>query len=404
MTESQEPKSQLEDTSQEKKDLVITPLAIHYNAEIVLDDSELRAEFDKYWEEFGEGIALEHYKGKKKKGGKLDLSKAKKVLESTLGVRKLYNPVLTKILGERVEQESDMPIMFVTDLSLLNFEKEFEDTIGIIQYYYWPNLEMDAEIDFEIKRDQVFNAESEFVTRCKVLQDQQRTYSTEETDIDPTKDQRVFVDIIVSSDGEALASLTKRSSWLDVKHISPESIKTSILEHHKGDLFELDFEHEGKECHAHVKIYDVNDIEYLDIEDEELYKKAGHASRQDFKDVFMKNFESFVDQHEKNLAYNKVITQIMFGSKYSNIPQRWIVLNRDNSVASHLAAYGNDKNKALKAIGASTEDQMRDMFAGQVYKDTVTQMVLYWYSKKFNCLADAQSVANDAWSRAIWVD
>lgn len=383
----------------------INPLAQPYHVELTLSDDELAELFDKYWVDNEEELLKDVsklYKGKKRKGGKLDTSKARQVLESTLGVSSLYKNVLTRFIGDKVEEESKDDVMLVNTVNVINYKDEEKPTVGFMEYFYWPKLTFDKDLTFEFQRPKSFDSEKEFKLRCEVLRDQFREHSVAEEFEE--RDQRVLVDIIVSSEEGPVDALTQRSAWLDTDKISPDEVRTSILEHKKGDLFELDFTHDEKEYHAHVKIYEINNIHYLSLEDEDLYVKAGYASKKQLKDTFEEQYSKFVKDHEKNIVYNGVMNQLMFDAKMENIPQRWIELHTEDFVARHLSSFNNDKDRALSSIGASNEDEMRDQFSAQVYKETIIQMVSRWYSKKFDCEMSPEKIAEHAWSQATWLD
>jgi len=402
MTESPELKSPSESTPPERSEVAIMPLATPFHANVALKERDLKEKFDDHWLQNGEMLCQKYYKGKKGPGGSLNTPKARKVVENTLGVNRLYSDIIADMIGTAVEKETGKRIMFVTDLLLNDFDTPDKPTVGIMQYYYWPKLTMPEPLNFELKSSGDRDFEKAFTARCEQLRQSYKTFTT--TDIIKSENQRLSMDILTAINGKPSEEHTKRSVWVEVEDLHPPEVKDAVLASKIGELVELSFMDGEDEINVHVKVYAANDIVRMDLDDEDLYISAGNESKADFRAKFQNQFEKQKEVSEQGQCYSDLTMKIMTTSDMENIPNAWLTSNIDRFVDRHVDSQGGNLQKAMEVVGVQTEDALRKMFEGQVYKETVQQMANMWYADEFDCLADNQSIAADMRSRVIWVD
>jgi hypothetical protein len=138
------------------------------------------------------------------------------------------------------------------------------------------------------------------------------------------------------------------------------------------------------------------------LDDEELYKKAGFESKQMFQNKFAGEFANYTSQAEKHAAFNHVIEQLVLTSKVEPIPQRWIEMNSENYLRRFYDGHKGDKAKALKSIGANSEEQAKSMIASQIMRETVNELAIHCYADKYGIDKDAEVVAADIVKRMTW--
>lgn len=368
----------------------------------MLNETELREKFSAHWAEHGEVLSQKYYKGKKGKGGKVNPNKARKAVENTLGITRIYSGVLSEIIGTMVEEQTNKRIMMVTDLVLNDFNNAEKDTVGIMQYYYWPKLILDNPLSFEVKENKNWDVEKAFNARCEQMRQTQRTY--EDSDTLKSEGQRLSMDILTSINGKPSEEHTQRSVWVEVEDLHPPEVKDAVLASEIGALTELNFMDGEDEVNVHVKVYAVNDIIRKDLDDEDLYISSGSESKADFKSKFTAQYDGNKEQSEKGQCYNDLTKLIMTSASMDNIPNAWLTSNVNSFVDRHISSQGGDIKKAMQVLNVDTEAKMRDLFEMQVYKETVQQMATMWYADEFDCPVDPQSIATDMHSRVIWVD
>ncbi len=400
-----------EEVKIEIPEVTIEALAVQHRAIIKMDDEQLREDFDTFWKENGEMLSKQfNYKGKKLKGGKTDLKRAKAALEKSVGAGKLYARVVAEQLGDRVEAEEDRRVMTINAVSLHNFEGETQ-TMGVIQFFYWPEIHFDKDkLNLEITRRAKFDEEEHRTSRQNQLQQQHAMYTKFEGE-GVNENQRVLIDVISACNGEAYDNLTYRGQWREINQIVPDEVKEAVLEHTSGDLFEIDFDNpvpgelNGENVHAHVKLYEVQDIELLDIEGDELYEASDFESKADFLKKFSDEFKAYTDNASKYQAFNEVITQIVEeASEIDPIPQRWYDVNVEGVMQRHIDQFKGDKNMAMRAAGAKDMEELQRKFEGQIHQESLQQCAINWYAKNFNTPNDAEAVSTDLLTKVIWSD
>jgi len=142
---------------------------------------------------------------------------------------------------------------------------------------------------------------------------------------------------------------------------------------------------------------------YLEIDDDQLYVAEGFENKEAFKQTFDLQWNAYMDNSDKHFAFEAIFDKIIQQSHFESIPQKWLEVNTDAFLIRHLQSVGNDKKKAMEVLGVKTDEQMRHKFAGEVYRQTIHQMSLNWYSDKFGVPADELSVSSDLIEKVIWV-
>jgi hypothetical protein len=133
--ESQEQKSQSEVINPPDfgGKLTVEPMAVQHRA--VFQDLEyaaLRKAFDEYWDKNGEALVKAYrVKSRKKKGGVLG-DFARTMLESNIGIKKLYSDVLVKFAVGKLGD-----VLHINGLELHDFE-ENKKPLLMMSFYYLP--------------------------------------------------------------------------------------------------------------------------------------------------------------------------------------------------------------------------------------------------------------------------
>jgi hypothetical protein len=89
-------------------------------------------------------------------------------------------------------------------------------------------------------------------------------------------------------------------------------------------------------------------------------------------------------------------------AKFDVIPQPWINTNTNAFQNRHLQSMGNDKKKAMSAVGVKTEEEMRHKFEAEVYRQTIQQMGLNWFAKKFNVANNEEAICSELIKHVTW--
>ena len=348
------------------------------------------------------------YKGKKLSGGTFDMEKAKSSLEETVGLEKLYSTVLAKYVVTAVDEKlmSDKTkTMFINDIRLASFDEEKDNFIVSI-LFLWPEMQYEGEIDFNIERKIPRNFQEAFDKRCKDLSTKHRTTSEIVGTIDAKTN--VTFDIKSELEGEIFPNFTFENHNIDAENINPEALKLAIIGNSTGNTFEVEFPNPikgdkfGLPIKSLVTIKEAFSVKYMDITDEQLYKAEGFESLEEFRKMFEEQYNNYMDNSDKHMAYEEIMDGIMQKAYFETIPQAWINNNAQSFMDRHLKSVGGDKNKAMAQLGVKTDAQMIHKFEGEVYKQTINQMALNWYSKKYNVEPNFESVASAIISRVIW--
>ena len=393
--------------------MVVEPMATPYRAIIHLDKTEIQKELDDFWKEYGEILVKNsNYKGKKSKGGKVDLKKARQVMESTQGLSTLYGPPLANWANTYIDknyQDLSEKVLYVNRVKLEKWDSE--EPYLIAWFYFWPKLNFFDKLDFKIKRQIPRDLDKAIEGRLKDLQNQNKVYKTIDHD-DWTDQMEVNLDIITSLNGEPYEEGTLRKKWLKLENIVSQPLRDAIHKHKLGDLFETSFENpfktpkEGEEpeiIDATVKIYGVRLGEVLDLEDPKLYESAKVESKEEFIEKFTQEYNKYMDDSERQYAFDEIMNQLTMNGKLEAIPQNWIDLNTENFMKMHIKQMG-DLQKAKKAVGASNDQNYRQMVESQVIKDTVSRMAVRAYSAMYNVPEDPEVVSYHINSQVEWID
>jgi len=385
----------------------IEPLATPYRTIIRTNSKELREHLDKFWKQHGEVIAKQvNYKGKKEKGGKLNLNDAQRFIEKNYGLVKLYSEPISELVNGFVTAEQKQKIMLITDLHVMDFDKEVCSIIAFL--YFWSKINFKEEIGFNIVDIFKSNFEEEMQKRCKNLQQQHRIKTSLENCSEITDETEAQFDVLASIEGEAYEEGTLRNVSLLVKNISNVVLKESIKQHKTGDLFEIQYENtregelKGKIINAVVKIHEGFSIELHNLDEDEIYQIAGYEDKKDFEKKFREEFDNYEKNVKQNRAFEHVIHQIISKGEFEPIPQEWIRKNLDLFIERHIREYKGDKERALKAIGVDSEANLRKSFEGQIYKETMNQMAIHTYAEKFGIDSKVEVVVDDIMKRVVW--
>lgn len=414
MLETQEQSLKSEDTSPQTIDVVIEPMATQYRAIIPMSKEDLQILFDEYWEANGEALVKgSGYKGKKQKGGKVDLKKARRRLEETRGVATLYQSALASWANEYLDKHYESikeKVMFVTEARLDKWDTD--EPFIICFFYFWPVLNYFEELDFNLKRAIPRDPEKALEGRLKDLQNQFKFYTDVASD-ELTDDMEVLMDIIASIDGVPYTKGTIRSNWFHIERLSSPELREAILAHKMGDLFEVSFKNtlekpeegsEPKQIDAQVKIYDARIVNLYDQDDPELYKAAKFESKEDFIEKFHKEYDAYMKNTETRIAFDEIMGQLVMGGKLEPIPQVWIQGNAVNFMQRHIESKGGDKAKAQKSVRANSDFEYKRIIEGQVIQDTINRMAVRYYAAKYNIPDDPEVVSNHIWTQVNWVE
>lgn len=387
MTENPEQKSQSEgtETPVNPPSTIIEPLAPPYRVVLYLKYEELRAKLDEYWAEHGEALTQKFkVKTKKEKGGAQP--SARKLLEKKIRYSKLYGSVLSKIIIDAVDED----IMFLEGLELFNYPPSEEDpwpqVVSVV--YFVPELQMKGTLNWALKRPPLPPEEDEWERRQKEVQRQYRVIEPDESGEGITLDHQVLLDVTASVEGEAYANGTFQGQLLEVGVLSIQELKTALLEHKKGDLFEITFESHGdpevagKKVDAVVKVHDLKIIRTPEINDE-LAKDAGFEDMVDFRKRFHQDYSKYVKNAEQATATDHILGQIMMQSKVPSFPEEWLETNINRMIKEHLTRFNGNLKQGMAAIGAKDEEKFKQAFKGQFYRDYMQQLALRTYCKMY---------------------
>lgn len=412
MMENQEQNSQSEDTN--PKNIEITPLAQPYRAVIATPKAVLQESFDRFWTQHGsEVVKASGYKGKKLKGGRIDTIKARKSLENSYGISKLYEHPISIWAHEQIDEQYfslKEKVMLTTHSNLDNWETD--EPVVTIVFYFWPKLHYVEDLNFEITRNVPRDPEKALEGRFKDLQHQHKYYEETETD-ELTEEMEVLLDITASIEDEAYAQATIQKNWLRIKDLRSKELAGSLLEHKKGDLYETSFpdpfkvyeeDGEPKIVTAQVKIHDARHVRFYDLDDPKLYELAKFETKEQFVEKFHQEYNEYMDNAERHLAFDEIMNQLTMKGKLEPIPQSWIETNASNFIRRHVDSVGGDQQKAMKAVGATSEDHYMDMGRSQILKDTVNRMAVRAYAAMYDLSDDPVEVANHILSQVKWVE
>lgn len=401
MTENQEQKSQSENTEEQKvsniPEIVTEEMAAPFRSIVNLDYQELRDAFDEYWEISGPLIERKFkFKGKKVKGGKA--KKSKEYLEKTVGCTTLYGEVLWHTLVEKLNRP-----LFFTNIKLERFDPE--RTFAVCVYYKRPTVTLKEDLNFDLERKAKYDSEKAWETRCKELQKKYQSVSPCTGEADISEDQQVLLDLTASCEGEPYFAASAQRMWFDVKDIAIKTLRDELTNHKKGDLFEISFENEeGKRVDVQVKVHDVANVMTPEVDDE-LARDAGFDDLEALKKQFYEEYNQYVKNAEESQACDHILTEIIAKAEFGPIPTEYIKLNTDATIKNFINNHRGDKHKAMKAIGATDEAMMQQLFVGQVHRDLYQKLARDYYAETYDLnVEDTSSILEDMRNRINWID
>ena len=405
---SSENNSELEKTEEET--CIVEPLATPYRMIFSLDKDELEKEIVNFWKESGELIVEKtKYKGKKQKGGKTDLKKARQAIEKSYGYTALYGNIFTKFSADKIKEKYEAEkkrCMYIQDFSL-DLRDENNPTLLCI-FYFWSEMYFTGTLNYDIDQPAHWDEEKEFERRCKQLQ-QIHKISTETESDSINEDQEVLIDLITSCEGKACDEKGFRGRTLKVGSIIIPELKEALLQHKSGDLFELSYvstqkdAFENKTIDAHVKIFKVLDITHMDMDDDALYQKEGFEDKASFKEIFSKQYNEYVMNAKRSLAFDHIVNQLIMEGEFNDIPQGWVAMRSKFFADQHIQSCGGNLEKARKTLGLAEDAPINKAFEGRVFQEALNQMAVHLYCDMWNLEADANAMAAHILSKVNWV-
>lgn len=400
MSENQEQKSQSEDTI---LDPVIEPMAQPHRIIVSVPYDEIREGFDKFWSEHEEDIIKKFkIKGRKLKGGKV--KDAQKIAESNIGIRKLYTPVLIEKIHDKIKD-----VLFVEDVAGMVDEGN-ENIFKVYgRFYYTPKITLEKDPDFKVLKQ--FNEDIEAMYQRR-LEDLQRKYRVvqEYQGEDIKEDHNVLIDIIASCEEKPYDRGTSRNTYIHMSYF-PEEIKTAIMEHKKGDLFEASYvmdkrdpELEGKTVNVHIKIYDVQEIIYPEINDD-LVKEENFESLEKFHEKFIEDYTNYLDNSKRGMVMEHVITDILTDLHHPEVPQCWLDANVASFERNILQKFQGDKDRMMMSLRANDKDELYNLLKGEVLRDLVRVMALRAYADYYELdPKDDDNILDHMLERVEWIE
>lgn len=390
--------------------IIIENLATPYRAFIPVSDEDLQVVYDKEWEENQDNIIrASNYKGKKLKGGGIDKKKARKAIESRMGVSAMYEEPLAHYASERILAETGKDVILTNAVSV---RKDGDASIIMFNYYYYPEVIFDKELDWNCDKGPQRDSVQEFTNRCTDLQYKHRSLELLEDGSSLTEDTEVVIDIIAAIDGKSYAYGTVKNHKTMIGDLTSPELLKAVLEHKKGDLFTVtyvnplnDKDNLEKTVDAQVRIHEAYKVTLLDLDDELIYTSAGFDSKAAFRAKFDEDFAKYVKNAESQLVANHIMSQIMSEGTIEPIPQQYINLGASSIVRKHYAMFGGDKDKALSAVQC-TEGELIDRSAQQVMQDVIQKMGWRKYAQIFDyaMTVDTEELIDDMLERVNWVE
>ncbi|MDC1299883.1 hypothetical protein N8Z24_00090 [bacterium] len=387
----------------------VEPLATPYRMIFSVDKEKLEKEISEFWEKNGQDLAkATGYKGKKHKGGTLDLKKARESIEKSFKAKRLYGNILSEFVVAKIKEEYEEKnerCMYISDINL--DKKDPENPLILCMFYFWSKLHFDGEIDYNVKEMPNWDLEKEFGNRCKQLQLSHKI-STEVTPEALTEDNEVLLDIIASCEGKACEDKTFRGVTHRIGNLQIPELKEELLKHKSGDLFEMSYvsqqedSYKDKELSLHVKIFQVFDISYTDIDDDELYKKENFETKEEFRKSFEEQFTRYIDQARRSVSFDHVINQLAMGGQFDNLPQGWIEMRAKSFKDQHMQHFNGDEEKARKSLGVKPGQPIERAFEGRVLREAVNQMAIFAYCDLEGIDTDAEKVADHILTKVTW--
>ncbi len=415
--ESRELKSKSEDTktNEEKGEFIpkvsVEPLAQQHQAIVSISQDELRVVFNKYWElHFQSLINKFNVKLEKKKKGKVDLNAAQKILEKTIGLDKLYKDVIYTVFIEKMDEFNGKKdsLLFITSVKLSGFNTESDEAVIVGMFYYRPLLELTEDLDFSLKRaprrdwDELWAAELKRITyKNKILT------PCEDDDTAIEAGMEVLIDIHASCKGEPEPELSCRLRWFDIDGLQIESFKEGLLGHKKGDLFEMQYlmedEETSKEVIAQVKIHEMSRITLPEMGDALIKKEFSDFDTLSECEAHNKNlYLERMKVNDRNFAAEHILNQIISKVEVPLVPMAWIENTATRAMQDHIKQCGSAE-KAMKAIGVSSESAMLSMFCDESHGSYVRDLASRKYAHTYDLdVQDTETLLDDMYDRIQW--
>lgn len=352
--------------------ILIEEMARPYRAFVPITQEALTDLMEGYWAENAQNIIkLTGYKGKKGKGGLVDLEKARKAIESTHGVSKIYREAFSKYALGAVQGDIGKDILLLTGLSL-------EEGRIIVTFFVYPELIFNGEINYDLTSIITRTVDEEFDARCKDLQYNHREFTSTDG-VKPDDQDLVVVDIICNIGDKGYEEGTKRLIKVAVEELPVPEIRQAVKESVKGDLVELTYSlPAGEVVSAQVKIHDVQKVSFLSTESDDLYKLEGFEGKEAFRATFESQYHEYCANAEKYQAFEYILNQLIEKSIMEPIPDQYLEMAGHNLITRHSASMGS-KEAAMRSVGAKTESEMIRIMQVEALRSLVQKMAVNKY-------------------------
>jgi FKBP-type peptidyl-prolyl cis-trans isomerase (trigger factor) len=382
---------------------IIEPLAPPYRVVLWFKYDELRAEFDKFWKENADQLIWK-YKLKGKKGAGGVMKGAQKMAESRVPLKALYQQVLGDKIANVVPD-----VLLLEGFELFNFEKgQTPHMVGII--YFYPKITTLREpINWACKKPKEPSRQVQFEARLRELQMQFRKLE-DDPDGAITMLSNIQMDVIASIEGKPYANGSFQRQWVDISGIPMKDLVEQLIGHKVGDLFECDYlasprdqENVGKTVHAAIKIHNLQKIVIPPVDDE-LARDAEFDDLKSFEDRFHQDFDAFLRRAQRGLVADHVIGHIVQNSTVPPIPQGYINGKIVEMAQQHLRQFGGNKNAAMRAIGAQSEEDFIHRFTGQAYRGLMQELAARKYGELFSVAPGSDEMFESMLDNVKWVN
>lgn len=378
---------------------IVEPLSQPHRVVIEITNDNITRLFDEFWEKNGENI-LHKFKVKSR-SDKLSRSMA----EKNIGIINLYGHLLASIVSKTVGKD----LFFINSVELDDYNTE--DNAKIIAIVYlMPELKMNDGFEFDWKLiNPIRNTvDEELDIVFKDIQYKNRKFGPCNDGDMITKNHRVTLDVMAVCEDKPYDRGTVRNKVIDVEILQKE-IRDEIINHKKGDYFEVNFvmdgrdeEFVGKNITSKIRVSDVLNIISPEIDDE-LIKSEGFESVDAFKDKFRDDFSKYTKSAMLGCAMDHVLNQIIQNCVIPPIPHTWIENNVNSFINEHMKRF-NSRKEAMMALNVRKEDDLRDLFKHRVIQSLVQDLSLRQYADMNGLdFEDVDAVSKHILERIEWV-
>ena len=393
----------------------VSPLAQQHQAVITIPYEELRTRFDEYWKEYSK-VLVDRFNVKleRKKGGRVDFSKAQKILEKTIKPNKLYREVLIDIFMEKMDEFSGQKgsVLFLESIRLSGFDNSDQASFLVGVFYYAIELELLEEITFVAEKPYKDNWDEIWSKKVENLQNKYRVTTPCEEGICISEGMNVLLDIHASSEGKPDSELSFKLKWLEVSLIQSDTFKNELCKHKKGDTFDVIYEvgTDGeKEASAQVKVHEMEYLTYPEVDDD-LIKKAELSSGdknfetlEEYTKAELERYQEYLDSRLASAAAEHILNQIATKSKIPPVPMGWITNVAKHGMQKHVSQSGGDTDKAMKSIGVTSESEMLNLFCDQAHNEYVRHLATRKYASMQGIeYTDSDAIVADMASKMQW--